>query len=80
MKIFSLCNFYVHIKNNVHILLFFECKASRQIFNVFSLSMNQSINIVRDMHAITTDGVGYTIPPFVRATAGGLTPYPPESF
>nr|DAX53460.1 MAG TPA: hypothetical protein [Caudoviricetes sp.] len=26
MKIFSLCNFYVHIKNNVHILLFLSAR------------------------------------------------------
>nr|DAM85558.1 MAG TPA: hypothetical protein [Caudoviricetes sp.] len=80
MKSFSLCFFYVHIKNNVHILLSFECKASRQIFNVFSPAMNQSINKAYNMHAIATDGVGYTIPPFARSIQGGLTPYPLKNF
>ena len=80
MKNFSLCNFYVHIKNNVHILLFSERMATRQFFSVFSSAMNQSINKPHNTHAIATDGIGYTIPPFARSIRGGLTPYPPESF
>ena len=62
MKIFSLCNFYVHIKNNVHILLSFERMATRQFFSVFSSAMYQTTNNSHDTHAIAMDGIGYTIP------------------
>ena len=59
---------------------FFERKASRQIFSVFDSVMNESINNVHDTHAIATHGIGYTLPPSTRLTAGGLTPYPPKNF
>lgn len=73
---FFLCAY----KKQCAYLAIFECKASRQIFNVFSTAMSQSINKAYNMHAIATDGIGYTIPPFARLCNGGLTPYPPKNF
>nr|DAK39239.1 MAG TPA: hypothetical protein [Caudoviricetes sp.] len=45
-----------------------------QFFYVFSSAMNQSINKSHDTHAIATDGIGYTIPPFCQVDSGRANP------